>query len=59
MKKEIKIELNEKELSVILAEHFKVSKESASVNVYKSTGGNQREPDYTRITFTAPFKTDH
>lgn len=54
MKKNIKIELNEKELAVILAKHFKVDNVNAEVTVYHYEG-SQREPSYTKLTFTAPF----
>lgn len=57
MKKEIKIELTEKELAEILAKHFGVSKESATVDVYRynADSSDPREQSYTKITFLAPI----
>jgi len=55
MKKEIKIELSEKELGEVLAEHFGLVKESVTIDIYKWEG-NQREPSYSKVTITAPMR---
>lgn len=55
MKKQINIELTEKGLAEILAEHFKVTKEGANISVYKDDGDG-RGPTHTTITFTAPIE---
>ena len=53
MRRFIKIELTEKELSDILAKHFNLNPKKTDLTIHKYDSGNDpREQDYVTITVT-------
>jgi hypothetical protein len=57
MKIETKIELTEKELAKVLAEHFDLDKDAKlEIYKYKADFNDPREQSYTKITLTGKKK---